>query len=203
MSASPFAPPAGGDDEEWFVPFTDAELEAGFAAAEYAELGGDPSAPQSFDDPDFRDEDLLAMRGPVCGVDLMLLESLDPTSLDRAGRLDYLRRAEAVEAFAASLKVRATVACAGVDGSDSTRDRYVAMEVAQLRRVGEGAAASGIATARGLHVQFPEFLAALAAGEVSEWHCRVLISGTVNVTDREVLARLQDRLLPKAKRRTP
>ncbi|HET7901097.1 MAG TPA: hypothetical protein VFL59_07895, partial [Candidatus Nanopelagicales bacterium] len=65
MTAAPFAPPAGGDDEEWFVPFTDAELEAGFAAAEYAELGGDPTGPQCFDDPAFRDEDLLAMQGPV------------------------------------------------------------------------------------------------------------------------------------------
>ena len=98
-------------------------------------------APASFDNSTWRDEDLLEARGVVSEWDLPLLASIDPTTLDRVGRLSYLRRVEAVEALVASLRVRGTVAIAGVDGSDSMVDRHAAMEVAQLRRVGEGAAA--------------------------------------------------------------
>ena len=160
-------------------------------------------APASFDNSTWRDEDLLEARGVVSEWDLPLLASNDPTTLDRVGRQSYLRRVEAVEALVASLRVRGTVAIAGVDGSDSMVDRHAAMEVAQLRRVGEGAAATSIATSRSLQVDFPLFLAALGAGEVSEWHCRELVAGTCHVSDAAVIAALQGRLLPKAKRATP
>jgi hypothetical protein len=82
-------------------------------------------------------------------------------------------------------------------------DRHAAHEVALARRVGEGAAYSSIATARALHSDFPEFLVALEAGQVSEWHCRELVSGTRHVSDPGVIAALQDRLLPRARRLTP
>ena len=114
-----------------------------------------------------------------------------------------MRRIEGIEALLAAQKARGLVALAGTDSSDSMRDRHVAMEVAQVRRVGEGAASSAIATARALHVEFPQFLAALTAGEVSEWHCRILVAETAHVTDAQTLAALQARLLPKAVRRTP
>ena len=187
-------------DKEWLEV---AALESWGAhiAALYA--GPDGGVPESFDDDGVRDEELLAVRGPVSEWDLPLLASIDPTTLTVAGRMDYLRRCEAVEGMVAARKARAVVALAGTDSSDSTSDRHVAMEVAQLRRVGEGAACTGIALARALHVEFPAFRAALEAGEVSEWHCRVLVAETAHVTDPDTISALQDRLLPKARRKTP
>jgi len=197
-------------DEVWDVDQEWLELESQrTAAAEFAARFAGPSGdvdvdvPEYIDDERLTDEDLLAMRGPVSAWDVVVLSSIDPSGLSVQGRLDYLRRVEAAKAMLSALESRGTVAMAGADGSDSMRDRHVAMEVAQLRRVGESSASSGIATARALHVEFPKFLAALEAGEVSEWHCRVLVSETVHVTDRATIAALQERLLPKAKRKTP
>jgi len=189
-------------DQEWL----DLEAERTAAqefAARFAGPFGDDDVPACLDDPRFADEDLLAMRGPVSAWDLVLLASIDPATLSTQGKLEYLRCVEAVKSMLSAMETRGTVAMAGTNGDDSTRDRHVAMEVAQLRRVGEGAAASGIATARALHVEFPQFLVALEAGEVSEWHCRVLVSETAHVTDPATIAALQERLLAKAKRKTP
>ncbi len=207
---SPARPVSGaGDGWEWDVDqeWLDAESLRTLAAEESAMVGGPDDdgipVPVFFDDDAFADEELLAMRGPVSGWDVVLLSSIDPGTLSVEGRLAYARRVEAVKALAAAMDARATVALAGVDRSDSMTDRHATMEVALVRRVGEGAAASAIATARALHVEFPKFRAALAAGEVSEWHCRVLVSETSHVTDPDTIAALQDRLLPKARRKTP
>ena len=167
---------------------------------EWSHLRADEGGPQCVDDAGVSDEELLATRGPASVWDLPLLDSMVLLDLDRDGQLDYLRRIEGIEALLAAQKARGLVALAGTDSSDSMRDRHVAMEVAQVRRVGEGAAFSAIATARALHGEFPQFLAALSAGEVSEWHCRVLVTETAHGTDPQTLAALQDRLLPKARR---
>jgi hypothetical protein len=185
-------------DQQWL----EREALATLAAEDAARFDGG-EVPEFFDDDRFRDEDLLAMLGPASAWNVVLLSSIDPASLTVAGRLDYLRQVEASKALIAAMEATATVAVAGTDSTDSRADRYVAMEVSQLRRVGEGSASTGIATARALHVEFPDFLAALSQGEVSEWHCRVLVTETAHVTDRGVLAALQDRLLPKARRKTP
>ncbi len=206
---SPAQPERGaGDDWEWDVDqeWLDAESLRTLAAEDAARYG-DPDdgipVPVFFDDDRFADEELLAMRGPVSGWDVVLLSSIHPGTLSVEGRLAYARRVEAVKALAAAMDATSLVALAGVGLSDSMADRHATMEVALVRRVGEGAAASAIATARALHVEFPAFRAALAAGEVSEWHCRVLVSETSHVTDPDTIAALQDRLLPKAKRKTP
>ncbi len=190
-------------DQEWLDQAAAESAAAEFAARFASQPWEEPEVPLFFDDDRFADEDLLAMRGPVSGFDLVLLTSIDPTTLSVEGKLAYARRVEAVKALSAALDARSMVAMAGVDGSDSMTDRHATMEVALVRRVGEGAAASAIATARALHGEFPAFRAALEAGEVSEWHCRVLVSETVHVTDPDTLTALQDRLLPKAKRKTP
>ncbi len=202
------APPARGAGDAWEWDLDQEWLDAASLrtlAAEDAARYGDPDdgVPAFFDDDRFADEELLAMRGPVSGWDLALLSSIDPATLSPEGRVEFLRRAQQVEALAASRTAAGLVAAAGVDASDSMADRHATMEVALVRRVGEGAAASAIATARALHVEFPSFRAALAAGEVSEWHCRVLVSETAHVTDPDTITALQDRLLPKAKRKTP
>ncbi len=198
--------PAAVGEQEWDVDQEWLEVAALESwGAEIASLcdGPDDGVPHAFDDDEVRDEELLAVRGPVSEWDLPLLASIDPTTLSLAGRMDYLRRCEAVEAMIAARKARAVVSLAGTDASDSTSDRHVAMDVAQLRRVGEGAACTGIALARALHVEFPAFRDALEAGEVSEWHCRVLVAETAHVTEPIVIEILQRRLLPKAKRKTP
>ncbi|MFN8158679.1 MAG: DUF222 domain-containing protein [Candidatus Nanopelagicales bacterium] len=209
-SSSPDGSPVPGAevDDVWDVDKEWLDLEAQRTAAEefsarFAGPCGDADVPERFDDGRFADDDLLAMRGPVSAWDLVLLASIDPATLSTEGKLDYLRCVEAVKSMLSAMESRGTVAMAGTDASNSMTDRHVAMEVAALRRVGESAATSGIATARALHVEFPKFLAALSAGEVSEWHCRVLVTETVNVTDPETIAALQDRLLPKARRKTP
>ncbi len=213
MPGTPTSPPrpdsGAGDGWEWDVDqeWLDAESLRTLAAEDAAMVGGPDDdgipVPEFFDDDCFGDEELLAMRGPVSGWDVVLLASIDPAALSVEGKLAYARRVEAGKALMAAMDAQATVALAGVDGSDSMTDRHATMEVALVRRVGEGAAASAIATARSLHVEFPKFRAALAAGEVSEWHCRVLVSETAHVTDPDVIAALQDRLLPKARRKTP
>ncbi len=206
-SAQPVS--GAGDAWEWDVDqeWLDAESLRTLAAEDAAMAGGPHDdgipVPEFFDDDRFADEELLAMRGPVSGWDVVLLSSIDPAALSVEGKLAYARSVEAGKALLAAMDAQATVALAGVDGSDSMADRHATMEVALVRRVGEGAAASAIATARALHVEFPAFRAALAAGEVSEWHCRVLVSETSHVTDPDTIAALQDRLLPKARRKTP
>ncbi len=190
-------------DQEWLEAAALESLAAEFSLRPDGSRYACSEVPEFVDDDRFCDEDLLAMRGPVSAWDVVLLSSIDPATLSIQGRLEYLRCVEAVKSLLCAMESRGTVAMAGTDASDSMRDRHVAMEVAQLRRVGEGAAASGIATARALHVEFPQFLAALEAGEVSEWHCRVLVSETAHVTDPATIAALQDRLLPKARRMTP
>ena len=119
---------------------------------------------------------------------------------ERAALLAELERASS---RAAANRLRAVVACAGpVFCGDSMRERQVVMEVALALRVGEGAATSLVVLARTLHADYPEFLDALEAGESSEWHCRELVTGTRHVTDADTIAALQERLLPKARRRT-
>ena len=193
---SSFAGQAWPEDEGW--------VRVGDWSPDPVEAGdGDDDSPRWRDDERFCDEDLLATGGQVSAWDVVLLSSIDPWALTTVGKLDYLRRVEAMKSLVAAMEATATVAMAGSATTDTRTDRYVAMEVSQLRRVGESAAYAGIATARSLHREFPAFLAALSAGEVSEWHCRVLVSETAHVTDPATIAALQERLLPKAKRRTP
>ncbi len=57
--------------------------------------------------------------------------------------------------------------------------------------------------ARALTVHFPEFLTALKAGQISEWHCRELVTATRSVTDPDVRRQVADATLAKATRMTP
>ncbi|MFN8145934.1 MAG: DUF222 domain-containing protein [Candidatus Nanopelagicales bacterium] len=156
------------------------------------------------DDSAFTDKDALASAGEVSVWDLPLLDSIDPRSLDREGQIAFLKRSDALDGVKAAQKMRAIVAIAGERFcGDSMADRALTMEVALALRVGEGAASSAIAVARSLHTDFPRFLDALSRGLISEWHARELVTGTRHVTDPVVIAALQDRLLPKARRMTP
>ena len=123
---------------------------------------------------------------------------------DSFDRIDYVRRVEKLEGLLAALKMKALVAIAGETASLSSMDEaHAATEVGLARRVGPGAAASSIQVARALVTTFPEFLTALQAGEISEWHCRELVTATRPVTDPEVLRLVVDTTLRKAKKKTP
>jgi hypothetical protein len=152
------------------------------------------------------DEDLLEhLVGSPCAADLMLLESIDPMGLPtKAAVLDYLKAAERVDAYAASLKARARVALAGVEASaELVREMHVEHELAVATRSSRYAAGTAIERSRVLTTTFPLFLAALEAGQVSEAHCRVLVEGTRTCTDPDALAAVQRVTLPKAQRMTP
>ncbi len=119
--------------------------------------------------------------------------------------ITYLQRVEKVEAFLAAHKVQALVALAGAQASPSSMDEaHVVTEVALARRVGQGSAHTSIDVARALTVRRSrEFLTALRAGQISEWHCRELVTATRSVTDPDVRRQVADATLAKATRMTP
>ncbi len=200
MSSSPrpsFAASVWPEDDGWVLVGEGCPDPADAVYAVDTDLAG-------WDTPGLTDADVLANSGEASVWDLPMLASIDPWSLDREGQIAFLRRSDAVNGVKAAQKLRAVVAIVGPEFcGDSVADRHLAMEVALALRIGEGAASSLIAVARGVHTDFPDFLEALGRGEVSEWHVRELVSGTRHVTDPDVLAALQARLLPKAKRKTP
>jgi len=112
-------------------------------------------------------------------------------------RLAYLQRLEKVEGLLAALKVKGLVAIAGESASLASMDEaHVATEVALARRVGQRSASTTIEVARALSSTFPQFLAALHDGEISEWHCRELVSSTRSVTDDDVLRQVAAEFRP-------
>ena len=152
------------------------------------------------------DEDLLGhLSLRPSAADLLLLESIDPMGLSsKAAVLDYLKAAERVDAYAASLKARARVALAGVESSvEVAAEIRVEKELAIATRSSQYSAGMAIERARVLTATFPSFLTALAAGEISEGHCREIVERTRTCTDREALAAVERVTLPKAKRMTP
>jgi hypothetical protein len=152
------------------------------------------------------DEELLEhLTTSPCAADLLLLESIDPMGLPtKAAVLDYLKAAERVDAYAASLKARARVALAGVEASpELVREMHVEHELAVATRSSRYAAGTAIERSRVLTTTFPLFLEALEAGQVSDAHCRVLVEATRTCTDPDALAAVQRVTLPKARRMTP
>ena len=122
----------------------------------------------------------------------------------KAAVLDYLKAAERVDAYAAALKARARVALAGVESSSElVAEIHVEKELAIATRSSQYSAGMAIERARVLTATFPSFLTALAAGEISEGHCRELVERTRTCTDPAALAAVERVTLPKAKRMTP
>jgi hypothetical protein len=148
---------------------------------------------------------IARMNGAAAVSDLAVLAAIDPASFDDPmERVHYLQRIEKVEGLLAALKMTAVVAIAGQTPSRSSMDEaHVATEVALARRVGPGAAGSSIEVARAIVGTFPDFHDALAAGEITDWHCRELTTATRAVTDEDVLRLVGEKTLRKAKRMTP
>jgi len=153
------------------------------------------------------DEEFLAValgRG-VDAADLMLLESIDPRNLsENLARVDYLRALDRVAARVASLRYAAVAAVAGERSSQAYLPEVaLEHELSVARRTSRYAAGRAIEVARALATTFPGFAAALRDGEVTDVHCSILVEKTRVVADETVLAEIERRLLPKAKRLTP
>jgi hypothetical protein len=144
------------------------------------------------------------LMGPAGGADLMLLESIDPRSLDEPAKVRYVQACDRVSASVAAHRAAAVVALAGTTSSRAyLPEVHLEHEIAVARRTSRYSAGKAIETARALATTFPGFAAALRAGEVSEAHCAILVERTRVVTDPETLARIESRVLPKARRMTP
>ena len=139
---------------------------------------------------------------PPRPADLLLLASVDPVQLGSQGaRLDYVAALRRVEACAASLRLVAEVALVGpAPCGDSVAEIAAEQEVALACTISSYAAGRELEVARSMATTFRTFGAALAAGEVSERHCAVLVDRTRFVTDERALAEIARRALPVARR---
>ena len=171
-------------------------------AAELAELDrldreapgfydADLAAPPPWEDAVLSDDDLVAgLAGSAHPADLLLLDSIDPTSLAHPlDRLAYLRALDRSAALVSALQVDAVAAIAGDTGSDAyLAEVHLEHELAVARRTSRYAAGKAVDTARRLRATLPRFLSALRAGDVSPAHCTVLRRPDPAVTDEAVLA---------------
>jgi len=137
--------------------------------------------------------------------DLRVLSLIDPKALGSpALRVAYVAAVRRAEALLASLRFAGEVAVAGPESSgDSLTESAVVQEVALGCSLSSYSAAKDVAVARALASLFPTFRVALGAGEVSERHCAVLVDRTSSVNDREALALIEAKALPKARRMHP
>ncbi len=216
--------PLGDDgwDDGSLSPWPSAEevaYAAALAAADRAEDAASAAAGECSDtDPDgdwsdvpdgyvpLSDADLVeGLAGPAEAVDLLLLDSIDPATLAHPlDRLAYLQGLDRVAALVAAKQVDTVAAIAGDRGSDAYLDEvHLEHELALARRTSRYAAGRAVETARGLRTRFPAFLTALRAGEISAGHVAVLADRTRFVTDQAAFARIEARVLPKARRTTP
>jgi hypothetical protein len=148
------------------------------------------------------DDLVVGLSGPAHEMDLALLASVSPAELETdAARIAYLQGLDRVASRVAAMRAHAVVALAGpVASGDYLLETSLEHEVAVARRTSRYAAGREIEVARALATDFPGFATALAAGEVSEGHCRLLVDRTRVVADPEVLAAIEARVLRKATR---
>ncbi|MFC6237624.1 HNH endonuclease [Longivirga aurantiaca] len=131
--------------------------------------------------------DAQDLNSPVAAPDL--LEDL--TRLDRDVDRAHGRRYAALAAIAGIPDPRGAVS--------SENDRQIAHEVAIAVGMSIDAAAHHISTARSLFGELAPFGHALLEGEVSDWHCRTLISECLNITDPDTLEVIGRLALPAAR----
>ena len=195
----------GVDDSGWdqaLIELTSADVPTGPGEDALAEA----AAARGADLGSWTDDDLVeSFVGPPDPADLMLLASIDPQQLSEdIVRVHYLQALDRVAGYIAAKRARAVVALAGERSSEAyLPEVHLEHEIAVARRTSRYAAGKLIETARALATTFPGFAAALLAGEISEAHCSVLVERTRVVADPGVLAGIERRVLPKAKRLTP
>ncbi len=122
------------------------------------------------------------------------LAGVDPVSLSDAGCVELLGALEGLKAAAAAAQARVTVAfaawqrealtAAGVPAAE--QGRSIGAQVALARRVSPRQGSRHLGLAQALVAELPETLAALTAGETSEWRATVVARETacLSRTDR-------------------
>jgi len=162
-------------------------------------------AQEAWDEAVVTDDELVAglARG-VHEADLLLLASIDPRNLsENLVRVDYLRALDRISARVASMRHAAVVAMVGQRSSEAYLPEVaLEHEISVARRTSRYAAGKAIEVARALATTFPGFAAALREGELTDTHCSILVEKTRVVADESVLAEIERRVLPKAKRLT-
>jgi hypothetical protein len=194
---------AVSDDERAFAAAL-ALLDLAEANVEHGAGPGDDFFADEVVPRDDDDEIVAALTGPAQPIDLAALASVRPADLGHdLDRLHYLQAIDRLGALLASLRADALVAFAGARPSGAyLREVHLEREVAVARRTSHYGAGRAIEVARCLATTFPGFARALRDGEVSEGHCSILVDRTRPVVDAEALARIEARVLPKAKRLT-
>jgi len=163
----------------------------------------DTAGPAPWDEAVVSDDELVASLGrTVHEADLMLLASIDPRDLsENLVRVDYLRALDRIAARVASMRHAAVVALVGERSSEAYLPEVaLEHEISVARRTSRYAAGKAIEVARALATTFPGFAAALRAGEITDGHCSILVEKTRVVADETVLAEIERRVLPKARR---
>jgi len=170
------------------------------------EYDADLDEPPVWEVPPLSDDQLVAgLAGQVHVADLLLLDSIDPRALsENLNRVDYLRALDRVAGLVASKRQDVIVAMAGATSTEAYLSEVaLEHELAVAARSSRYAAGKAIEVARALATTFPRFAAALAGGEVSEAHCKILVEKTRVVADETVLAEIERRVLQKAMRLAP
>jgi hypothetical protein len=156
------------------------------------------------DERDGLDLVLAAREGGATALDLALLESVPASSMgSEHDRIAYLKRCDRVIARGQSLRAEALVSLAGAEPSGAyLTEVHVEHEIAVATRSSAYASGKAIETARTLATTFPAFAEALAAGEIAQGHCTVLVDRTRVVVDPEALASIERVGIVRARRMT-
>jgi hypothetical protein len=153
--------------------------------------------------------DLLALApGPAA---LAALAAIDPFTLTRVERIDYLSAVERQASWLQSLRHRAIVAVAGEEPQPAQHwggvDDAAREEVAAAMRLSQTGAQRRIDTARALLGELPLTRAALEEGEISPEHAAVIAEEMRTLlragVDDETRARVEAEVIAHAEFHTP
>ncbi len=137
-----------------------------------------------------------------CWDDLHVLASLRSVELDQTGRLMRLMATRRVSSFLDGQTVRDIVDLADVDGDGEAVEamdaRTTRHEIGLAFGRTKDQAEFLIGTYRRLVEDFPDFVSALTAGQISLGHCYAMHEETLVVTDPAVLAKIAGKALPFA-----
>ena len=131
--------------------------------------------------------------------DVRLLASLREVELDQTGRLMRLMATRRLSSFLDGETVRDIVDIVGQDEpADVMAERTARHEVGLALGRTKDQAQFLVRTYRRLVEEFPDFVSALTAGQITLGHCYAMHEETLVVTDPEVLARIAGKALPFA-----
>lgn len=152
------------------------------------------------------------LRGPAGIQVLSKLVEIDPLSLDRAGRIDYLSALEKQTAWLQALMQNAIVAVAG-DEPTSAESLYSGVDEAEREEVATALRLSGntaqirIDVARTLTTHLPVTCSALATGEISAAHANVIARESAEMINRgvspEIIAGIEVQAVAHSEFHTP